>query len=336
VTVLSLAALSACADDEERSSADRARTTSSPGVAKTTSSEETAKRSSSPERVSFECDPADANRQDEPRENVAGINFPAVPRRTCTLPQEGCVAPRSVDFLVPPAPGVDVVRVTRTAIDLAYSLGTDLSKCRPNTLSVGVSVTHSGLPPDVQDYPLSSSIGSLKIKPSRPRGTEDYGPADVLIAASMIEAGFRGEIARVRLPPPEGDHPLSNSEIRRIATRRAACRPDIADRTSCRQGAQNAVSGPVTRGTAADLTRSVRRSLEADSGLKITDLECFNGARCDAAFTTGRYRLKMSYQIRALKSASTCWELTAWRVTRPVPNPENIVAPLPSRGCVYP
>ncbi len=99
-------------------------------------------------------------------------------------------------------------------------------------------------------------------------------------------------------------------------------------------GGLQPVSGPVTAATPAELTRSVRDSLEAYSGMSILRVKCVNGTRCDAAFTIGGHRLEMSYGIQALKSVPTCWELTAFRVTHPVPELGNFAAPLPNRGCV--
>jgi hypothetical protein len=285
------------------------------------------------------CDAADARRPDKPRENVAGTSAPAVPRRTCTLPQTGCVTPQGTERAAPPTPGVRVVRVTRAAIEIAYDVGTDLRACRPDALSVAVYVTASGLSPDVHRHSLSGSRGSVRIKPSRPPGTpKEYGPADVLMVASNTDEGMRSEHARVRIPPPKGEQGLSAAEERRVKARRQACRPDINDRTNCNVDARSPVSGPVTQGSAADLTRSVRESLETHGGFSILRLKCFKGSRCDAAFAFGtrRRRLEMSYRIEAVKSAPACWELTGFRVTRPVPEYGNFAAPLPSQGCVEP
>jgi hypothetical protein len=228
---------------------------------------------------------------------------------------------------------VRVVRVTQAAIDIAYKLGTDLSECQPETLSVAVYVTISGLPPHVERHRVSSASGYLQIKLSRPPGTEDYGPADLLMVSSDMETGLAGEAARVALPPPEGERRLSAAQIRRIKARREGCRANIDDRTSCEMGGLHSVSGPVTEATPAQLTRSVRDSLEAYGGFSVLHVKCVHGTRCDGAFTIGGRRLEMSYRIQALKSVPTCWELTAFRVTRPVPELGNFAAPLPNQGC---
>lgn len=99
-------------------------------------------------------------------------------------------------------------------------------------------------------------------------------------------------------------------------------------------GGLQPVSGPVTEATPAELTRSVRRSLEAHGGFSILHVKCVNGTRCDAEFAIGERRLDMSYRIEALRSVPTCWELTGFRVTRPVPELGNFAAPLPNSGCV--
>jgi hypothetical protein len=236
---------------------------------------------------------------------------------------------------VPPAPGIDVVRVTKTAIDVAYDLGSDLSECQPVRLRATVYATVSGLPPSGDDYPVSGRTGRLRITLTKPPVETDHGPPDILFISSNTEAGLRSEIAGVGLPPPEGERQLSRADARRIEARREACRADIDDRTYCRLRTPLPVSGPVTEATRAELAQSVRRSLEAYGGFSITRLECRNGTRCDAAFDLdhGR-RLEMSYRIAALKSSPTCWALTAFRVVRPVPDLGNFAAPLPNQGCV--
>ena len=91
-------------------------------------------------------------------------------------------------------------------------------------------------------------------------------------------------------------------------------------------GALHPVSGPVTAATTAELTRSVRETLEgaAGAGFELIHLKCFNGTRCDAAFGLTPYLLEMSYRIQALQSVPTCWELTGFRVTRPVPELRSV------------
>jgi hypothetical protein len=93
--------------------------------------------------------------------------------------------------------------------------------------------------------------------------------------------------------------------------------------------------GPGHAATTAELTRSVRETLEgtAGAGFELIHLKCFNGTRCDAAFGLTPYLLEMSYRIQALQSVPTCWELTGFRVTRPVPELGNLAAPLPNSGC---
>lgn len=100
-------------------------------------------------------------------------------------------------------------------------------------------------------------------------------------------------------------------------------------------GSLHLASGPVTEATAADLTRSVRESLEGTAGanVELIHLKCFNGTRCDAAFAFSGHPLEMSYRVEAVQSVPTCWELTAFRVTRPVPELGNFAAPLPNSGC---
>jgi hypothetical protein len=139
------------------------------------------------------------------------------------------------------------------------------------------------------------------------------------------------------LPPGEGEAPLSDAERRQIATRREACRADIDDRTKCvlDRGVLHPVSGPVTEATAAELAQSVRRSIEGDlsAGFEIVYLKCFNGRRCDAGFGLTPYLLEMSYRVEALQAVPTCWELTAFSVTRPVPELGGLAAPVPHSGC---
>jgi hypothetical protein len=284
----------------------------------------------------FKCDPADANRPDKPREGeVAGTIPPAVPRRTCTLPQRGCaVAPTDASVVRPPPPGVAISRVTKTAIDVAYDLGSDLGECRPRHLRVTVHTTISGFPPFGDDYPVSDLTGTLRIERKELPGNIDYGPPDLLVVTSATKEGLASRAASIGLPPPEGERRLSDAEVRRIKARREACRADIDDRTSCVLGGLHPVSGPVTEATPKELARSVRDSLEAHGGFSIIRVKCVNGTRCDATFTLSEHRLEMSYRIQALKSVPTCWELTAFRVTRPVPELGNFAAPLPSQGCV--
>ena len=329
MTVLAALAVTACQDRDRSSSAGSGNT-------KTTPAAEAAKSSSSTQRGSFKCDPADANRPDKPRGKMVAGTIPApVPRRTCTLPQRGCVTgPGGESVVVPPAPGIDIARVT-TSIEVAYDLGADLDECQPSQVRVTVHTTVSGSPPYGDAHPVSGRTGTLRIARQELPGNVDYGPPDMLVVSSTTARGFSSGSAIVRLPPPEGEQRLSDAEVRRIEARREACRADIGDRTTCRQGARVPVSGPVTKGTTTDLERSVRASLRAHA-YKVLDLECFNGTRCDAAFTTGSYRFEMSYQIRALKSVPTCWELTAWSVTRPVPELDGIAAPIPPSGCAYP
>ena len=227
-----------------------------------------------------------------------------------------------------------ISQVTKTSIDVAYDLGSDLAECQPSRLRVAAHTTISGLPPVADDHPVSGLTGKLRIELTRRPGDTDYGPPDVLSVSSAMERGLTSESARVGLSPPEGKAHLSAAEARRIKAHREACRADIGDRTICETGAPHPVSGPVTDAMPAALTRSVRESLEAYGGMTILHLKCFNGTRCDAAFTVGRHRLEMSYRIQALKSVPTCWELTAFRVTRPVPELANFAAPLPNQGCV--
>jgi hypothetical protein len=181
---------------------------------------------------------------------------------------------------------------------------------------------------------VSGLTGTLRIEPRQLPGNIDYGPPDMLVISSATDGGRTSEAARVRLPPQEGERRLSDAQVRRIKARREACRANIDDRTTCEMGGLHPVSGPVTEATPAELARSVRDSLEAHGGFSILYVKCVNGTRCDAAFTTGRHRLDMSYRIQALKSVPACWELTAFRVTRPVPELGNFAAPLPNRGCV--
>jgi hypothetical protein len=282
----------------------------------------------------FTRDPADAKRPAKPREEVAGVSPPAIPRRTCTLPQRGCVtASGDEDFAKPPAPGVDISRVTETSIDLVYDLGSDLGGCQPSRLTVAVYTTISGLPPTVDDYPVSGLTGTLRIEPRALPGDVDFGPPDILFISSETAEGLSSESASVALPAPEGEAHLSAAEARRIKADREACRADIGDRTTCEMGGLHPVSGPVTA-TPAELRRSVRTSLEAYGGFSILHVKCVNGTRCDAAFAIDKRRLDMSYRIEALVSVPTCWELTAFSVTRPVPELSNLAAPLPNRGCV--
>ena len=283
----------------------------------------------------FSCDPADAHRPDKPREEVAGVSPPPVPRRTCTLPQRGCVTASGDDEVVtPPAPGVDVSRVSKTSIHVAYDLGSNLGECQPTRLRVAVYTTISGLPPFVDDYPVSGPTGRLRLEPRQLPGDVDYGPPDILFVSSATEEGLPGDAASVGLPPPEAEAHLSAAEAGRIKAHREACRADIDDRTSCEMGRLHPVSGPVTAATPAELTRSVRDSLEAHGGFSILHVKCVDGARCEAAFGIGDHRLDMSYGIQALKSVPTCWEVTAFRVTRPVPELGGFAAPLPTQGCV--
>ena len=333
--VLMAAALAtACGADEHSDGEPRSARTDTTRA----SNDSTARESLQAERThaNFQCDSADANRPDKPRqEEVGGTIPPAVPRRTCTLPQRGCVAaPGNESVVIPPAPGVAISGVTKTSIDVAYDLGSDLGDCQPSRLRVTVHTTISGLPPFGDDYPVPGQNGTLRIEVTQLPGDIDYGPPDILVVSSATEEGLTSEAASVGLPSPEGERRLSDVHVRRIEARREACRADIDDRTSCEMGGLHPVSGPVTEATTADLTRSVRDSLEAYGGFPILHLKCFNGTRCDAAFEVSSRRLEMSYRIQALKSVATCWELTAFHVTRPVPELGNFAAPLPSRGCV--
>jgi hypothetical protein len=229
---------------------------------------------------------------------------------------------------------VRLVRVTRGSVVIGFDLGRDVGECRPTGLRVAVTLTLSGLPPHVESYPVSSPTGSLRVKLTRPPGTRKYGPADVLTVTATTAAGASSEAARIGLRPPAGERPLSNAQVRRIKAQREACRADINDRTTCRFGGLHPVSGPVTRATLPDLARSVRRGLTAYGGLSILRVNCSDGARCDAVIRISRHRLEMSYRIEALKHAPTCWELTGFTVTRPVPDAGGLAAPLPHQGCV--
>ena len=196
------------------------------------------------------------------------------------------------------------------------------------------------MPPYGSDYPVSGRTGTLQVERKQLPGNVDYGPPDLLVVSSTAENGLRSEPASVGLPPPESERALSDAERRQIAAQREACRADIDDRTSCEMGGAHPVSGPVTSGpvtaaTTAELTRSVRQTLEGTAGanVELIRLRCFNGTRCKAAFAFSNYPLEMTYRVEALKAVPTCWELTAFRVTRPVPQLGNFAAPLPSRGC---
>jgi hypothetical protein len=229
---------------------------------------------------------------------------------------------------------VHISRVRKTSIDLVYDLGSDLGECQPSRLTVAVYTTVSGLTPSVDDYPVSDLTGTIRIEPRPLPGDVDFGPPDILFVYSYTEEGLRSESASVGLPPPEGEAHLSAAEARRIKAHREACRADIGDRTTCKMGGLHTVTGPVTEATSAELTRSVRDSLRADGGFSILRVKCVNGTRCDAAFAIGDRRLDMTYRIEALDSVPTCWELTAFSVTRPVPDLANFAAPLPNSGCV--
>jgi hypothetical protein len=317
ITALAALPLAACGDEKTSSG----KAASSPEAA---------------ERASFSCDPAEANRPDKPREEVAGTIAPAVPQRSCTLPQRGCVDVTGIQGRVaPPEPGIDISRVTKNAIEVAYDLGSDLDGCEPRQMLVTVQTTSSGLPPYGADYPVSGPTGTLQVERKQLPGNVDYGPPDLLVVSSTAENGLRSELASVGLPPPEGERALTDAERRQIAARREACRADIDDRTSCEMGGAHPVSGPVTAATTAELTRSVRQTLEGTAGanVELIRLRCFNGTRCEAAFAFSDYPLEMTYRVEALKAVPTCWELTAFRVTRPVPQLGNFAAPLPSRGC---
>ena len=290
------------------------------------------------ETAGFACDPADANRPDKPRrQEVAGVVAAAVPRRTCTVPQRGCVAVSADgDVVAPPAPGIDVARVTKTWIDLVYDVGIDLEQCQPTRLSVTVRNTVSSLPTaGSDDYPVSGRTGQVRVKLLQIPGAPDEGPPDLLVASSYTDNGLRSSTASIGLPPPEGGRRLTDAEVRRIEARREACQGNINDRTTCRRhGALHPLSGPVTAATPAELTRSVRRSLEANGGMTVLRLKCVAGTRCDAAFDVSGRRLEMSYRVQALKGTPTCWEVTKWSVIRPVPALGGFAAPIPSRGCV--
>jgi hypothetical protein len=84
------------------------------------------------------------------------------------------------------------------------------------------------------------------------------------------------------------------AEERRIKSHQEACRADIGDRTSCETSALHTV----TEATSAELTQSVRDSLEATGGFSILHVKCVKGTRCDAEFAIGERRLDMSYQSR--------------------------------------
>jgi hypothetical protein len=332
VCVLVAAALAAaCAGGDGGSESQSARTGTTPA------SDDSAAQTPRAGGANLNCDPADANRPDRPRgEEVAGTIPPPLPRRTCTLPQRGCVAASGQgDLRRPPTPGVAVRRVTKSFIDVVYDVGSDLGECEPHRLRVTVHTTTSGLAPYGDEYPVSGRTGTLRIERKELPGSTDYGPPDMLAVSAIAERGLTSESASVRLPAPEGER-LSAAEVRRIKARREACRANIDDRTSCEMDGLHPVSGPVTAATPAELARSVRDSLETYGGAQNTILRvnCFDGTRCDAAFTVSGRRLEMSYRIQALKSARTCWELTAFRVIRPVPELGNFAAPLPNQGCV--
>jgi hypothetical protein len=291
--------------------------------------------SSSVDGAAFDCHPADANRPDHPRGDQVGSVIPApVPRRTCTLPQRGCLDARQQGILYPPAPGIVVSSVTTTAIEVTYDLGSDLDDCEPNELRVTVDTTISQLPPFGDDFPVTDQRGTLRIERRELPGNVDYGPPDILAVSSTTADGRRSDSARVALPPADGERRLSATQRQRINAHFEACRAVIGARTNCQMGAMHPVSGPVA-GTTADFTRSVRLYLERTSGagFELTRLRCFDNTRCDATFSTGSGRLDMSYRMAALKSVPTCWELTAFSVTRPIPELDNIAAPLPSSGC---
>jgi len=333
VCVLVAAALpAACADGDGASESQSTRTGTTPA------SDDSAAQAPRAGGAKLNCDPDDANRPDSPRsEEVAGTIPPPVPRRTCTLPQQGCVAASGDGHLrLPPTPGVGVRQITSNSIDVVYDLGSDVAECEPHRLRVTVHTTISGLAPYGDEYPVSGRTGTLRIERKRLPGSSDYGPPDMLAVSAISERGVSSESARVRLPAPAGER-LSDAEARRIKARRESCRADIDDRTSCEMGGLHAVSGPVTAATPAQLARSVRDSLEAYGGAQNTVLQvnCFDGTRCDAVFTISGRRLEMSYRIQALRSVPTCWELTAFQVIRPVPELGNFAAPLPNRGCVH-
>jgi hypothetical protein len=329
-TVLALLVLVACEDGDTSSSAGSDHTTSSPNA---TTSSKAPGTTSSAERGTFTCSPAEANRPDNTRRT------PPVPRRRCTLPQRGCVtAPGQGQVARPPAPGVEVSRVTKTAIEVAYNLGYDLDECEPSQLRLTVHTTSSGLAPYGAGYPVAGrQTGTLRIERQDLPGNTDYGPPDILFASSTTAGGIPGDSAGVALPPPKGEHRLSDAARRRIAAHREACRADINDRTNCvmDRGVLHPVAGPVTAASAADLEQSIRRSIEGEFGTQVglTQLKCFNGARCDATFNFSGYPLEMSYHLEALQSVPTCWELTGFRVTRPVPKLGGLAAPVPHSGC---
>src|SRR5215211_5315626 len=256
VCVLVTAALAAgCADGGGDSEAQSGRTGT------TQVSDDSKAQASRARGPVLNCNPADANRPDRPRgEEVTGTIQPPLPRRTCTLPQRGCVAASGhQDLRLPPTPGVSIRLVTNSSIDVVYDLGSDLGECQPRRLRVTVHTTISGLPPYGADYPVSGQTGTLRIRRKRLPGSTDYGLPDMLAVSAITERGLSSESARVRLLAPKGER-LSDAEARRIKARRESCRADMDDRTSCEMGGLHPVSGPVTAATAAQLARSVRDS----------------------------------------------------------------------------
>jgi hypothetical protein len=290
------------------------------------------RKSASPPDPAFACNPSDASRPDKAQQEIAGYIPPPLPRRSCTLPQRGCTASARGGAL-PPPPGVRVASVTARSVHVVYNVGSELEACQPVQLVVSVDTSIDSLPPWGQNYPVSSSTGTLDVKPTRVRGSR--GPADILSVSSLPAKGGTSEAARVRLPPPRGEKPLSDAAVRRIEAHQEACRPDLNDRTTCREGSLHPVAGPLRDVRMADLARSVRDSALAEGGsFHVVSFGCVGGARCEAVLVDGPHRIAMTYYVQALRSVPTCWESTGFKVTRPAPALGSIVAPLPTQGCV--
>ena len=290
-------------------------------------------RGGSPGADAFGCDPADAARPDEPRREVAGVTAPAVPRRSCTVPQHGCVAVPNIGRQAPPAPGVRVSRVTRDEIEIEYDVGSELGDCRPVAIAAAVYTTVSGGTPQVEQSRIGSQTGSIHIEVRHIPGMEKYGPPDMVFVSSYTGTGLRGTPASVRVPPPDGEPQLSDEEKEQLYAHREACRADIDDSTSCELETMNPTSGPV-KAAPAEFSRSVQDSLAASGGMRIVSLQCFAGSRCNATFDVDGHTLGMSYRMEALVgSRPDCWELTAFAVTQAVPELAGLAAPLPTRGC---
>jgi hypothetical protein len=90
--------------------------------------------------------------------------------------------------------------------------------------------------------------------------------------------------------------------------------------------------GAVSASPAA-LTQSVARSLAGDTSMRVLRIRCVTRSLCKAAFDVQGDRLEMEYRVGARISTPTCWVLTEFSVTRPVPRREMTTAPLPKDGC---